>query len=345
MTRLGAAMMLTLALLGGCGERSPEPAARMEPAVRETVSDESGVLQVAVSLDRAKATMIDRFTLRIEAKPSADAPGAVVEPELGEALPLALKAGRTRDVSTGDRSSYAWEIPVEPLEPGTHEIGPIEVLLTRAGAEGGETVASVRTPALRVEVEALLSEAELEEGLAAMKEVVEPAEGPAWRAWAIGGAVALAALGAGAWLLARRGREAEAEVVRRAAHELAFERLERLRGSGLLQRGAWKAYYADLSLILRRYIEDRFGLHAPERTTEEFLAESKASAAFTEADVALLEKFLHHCDMVKFAAVEPTVSQGELAADSVRSFVERTRSESSLVVVSGPGGPGTGVAA
>lgn len=345
MRRVLLAITVLALVLAGCSKEPGEPSARMEPAIQQTVKAETGALEVTVSLDRAKATMIERFVLGIRARPAPGAQGSVVEPDIADAMPLELQAEPLRDVSPGDGATFAWEAEIDPLDAGTHEIKPIEVRLTRAGAEGGETVASVLTPALTVEVVGLLSDDEIESGLADMKGVVEPPEGPAWRAWAIGGGAAVALLAAGTWLLLRRGRDAEAEIVRRPAHEIALERLDRLLASGLIQRGAWKAYYADLSLILRRYIEDRFGLHAPERTTEEFLAESKASASFTDTDVALLEKFLHHCDMVKFAAVEPTESQGEHAAEAVRAFIDRTRSEAALVVVGEGAGVGRGVAA
>ena len=43
------------------------------------------------------------------------------------------------------------------------------------------------------------------------------------------------------------------------------------------EAGRIKEFYQRISDILRHYIENRFGLHAPERTTEEFLVELKPS--------------------------------------------------------------------
>ena len=40
---------------------------------------------------------------------------------------------------------------------------------------------------------------------------------------------------------------------------------------GLIDKGEQKLFYLKISAILRHYVEDRFGMHAPENTTEEFL--------------------------------------------------------------------------
>ncbi|HBS28957.1 MAG TPA: hypothetical protein DEB06_05800, partial [Phycisphaerales bacterium] len=170
-------------------------------------------------------------------------------------------AGGVRGAGAG----VGWEVTIEPLEPGTHEIGPIELTLSDGAGDAAPVLATVRTPPVKVVVESTLTEEQLAAGLAAMKEVVDPKDPVPWALW-LGGAGALAALLAcGTWLMLRRGREAEPVIERRPAHELALARLDQLLASGLLERGAWREYYGSLSLILRRYIEDRFGLHAPER--------------------------------------------------------------------------------
>jgi hypothetical protein len=101
----------------------------------------------------------------------------------------------------------------------------------------------------------------------------------------------------------------------------------------LVEAGRFKEFYDDASLILRRYIEDRFGLHAPERTTEEFLNETRASAVLMDEDVRILRKFLSHCDMVKFAAVIPSTPEAEGVAATVREFVDRTKDAERVVQV------------
>ena len=60
-----------------------------------------------------------------------------------------------------------------------------------------------------------------------------------------------------------------------------------------------------VSEVVRTYLEERFGLHAPDRTTEEFLGELATSVALESRHKALLADFLTGCDLVKFARHQP----------------------------------------
>lgn len=60
-----------------------------------------------------------------------------------------------------------------------------------------------------------------------------------------------------------------------------------------------------VSDAIRVYLEERFQLHAPERTTEEFLGELQSSPALTFDQKKALGDFLSRCDLVKFARYVP----------------------------------------
>ena len=60
-------------------------------------------------------------------------------------------------------------------------------------------------------------------------------------------------------------------------------------------------FVVEVSEAARNYLEGRFGLRAPERTTEEFLAELSGSVALDGRHKELLADFLTRCDLVKFA--------------------------------------------
>jgi hypothetical protein len=102
--------------------------------------------------------------------------------------------------------------------------------------------------------------------------------------------------------LRRRARMAAIPAPEEPAHIVARRRLEL----------AWK-YLSDpkqftfeVSDILRWYLERRFHLRAPERTTEEFLNDLQKTMALPTNHKASLEEFLVECDLVKFARFEPT---------------------------------------
>jgi hypothetical protein len=108
-------------------------------------------------------------------------------------------------------------------------------------------------------------------------------------------------------------------------HVIAYAELQRLLEMNLIARGRVKEYYIRLSDIVRRYIERRFGLRAPDRTTEEFLAEASASGSLDARARTLVGDFLEQCDMVKFAKYGPTHDEIDGASAAAKRFVDETR--------------------
>lgn len=98
---------------------------------------------------------------------------------------------------------------------------------------------------------------------------------------------------------------------------------DRLRGAHELISDPYR-FCSLVSDVLRTYVEERFELRAPERTTEEFMIELRSSHKLHPAHKALLEDFLSHCDLVKFARFEPTLPELEGLLDSAIRFIDET---------------------
>lgn len=107
-------------------------------------------------------------------------------------------------------------------------------------------------------------------------------------------------------------------------HLLALRAIDVLEKSDLLPRQQYKDFYAALSDILRRYIEQRFAICAPEQTTEEFLNALSVHHDFSTAHRQLLINFLSYCDLVKFAKHQPTLNDAHSAITSSREFINNT---------------------
>jgi hypothetical protein len=75
----------------------------------------------------------------------------------------------------------------------------------------------------------------------------------------------------------------------------------------------------------RLYLEERFRLRAPERTTEEFLAELRTSPHLTLDQKQSLGAFLESCDLVKFARFEPTETALRQLHDAALRLVDETQ--------------------
>lgn len=145
---------------------------------------------------------------------------------------------------------------------------------------------------------------------------------PLWHWGVLAGAIALIALVL--WFrLRRRKPEPVAELVK-TPWDVARERLALLAARQLPQQGKFDAYYVDLSSILRYYIEGRFHLHAPERTTPEFLTETVGKGYFEPQQEVFLSRFLRLCDRVKFARFRPDFEEMSRSFEEVAQFVEET---------------------
>lgn len=83
-------------------------------------------------------------------------------------------------------------------------------------------------------------------------------------------------------------------------------------------------FTVEVSEAARKYLEDRFGLRAPERTTEEFLAELSGSVALDGRHKELLADFLTRCDLVKFARAVVDRSELEALHQAAVRLVEET---------------------
>jgi hypothetical protein len=99
---------------------------------------------------------------------------------------------------------------------------------------------------------------------------------------------------------------------------------ERLRAATELLSDPY-AFCSLVSDVIRVYLEERFDLHAPDRTTEEFLDELRNSSRLREDHKALLENFLMKCDLVKFAREEPSEPELRGLLDSAERMIDETR--------------------
>lgn len=177
----------------------------------------------------------------------------------------------------------------------------------------------------RISIESLVGDALAE---ATLRDIAPPLPVPIdWRGpLAVAGGIALLAAAVGAlwWLRGRRAARAAgpppAPPDVRALAALAALEVRRLP-----ERGEVKAYYAELSDVVRRYLEDRFGVRAPEMTTEEFLVATARGSALGAPHRGLLADFLRECDLVKFARHRPTLDAAARAMDAARRFVAETR--------------------
>lgn len=122
------------------------------------------------------------------------------------------------------------------------------------------------------------------------------------RVWRVGFVllVAVAALLAW-WRLARRPPPAPVPAPLPDPAMVARSRIEAARA----RIGDPRSYASEVSDAVRHYLEDRFGLRAPEQTTEEFLSGLSRKPLLDPRHQGPLAAFLEQCDLVKFSGWRP----------------------------------------
>ncbi len=106
-------------------------------------------------------------------------------------------------------------------------------------------------------------------------------------------------------------------------HETALRQLAILEKQKLWKQGKLEQFYAELSLVVREYLENRFSVPALESTTREILPMLK-SKGFPENLNGALKEILHQADMAKYAQNPPPDEFHEKALDEARRLVKAT---------------------
>lgn len=327
--------------------------------------------RITITAEPTTLGMADTLTLTVEDQPLPVADGQAgagpmqldwqaLRTSLEAALPDALVL--VEAPGAGPAASRR-TFNIEPLTPGTFTIPAFQISVTM-----DTSVLPAGVPALSVTemIDALTQQgltaeaASLADQLIATTQPIEvtvtsafaegeqPAVGelrsiadPVWPIpWVmiavIAGSVAVVAIAA--WLLiAGVNHQRNTRIVTITADALAHRTMDAVLSGTEPSAAGHKLLLERASAVLRGYLEDRFGLHAPELTTAEFLRDAEANAladnALSSHDRRVLGEFLSRVDMVKYAGAQATREDAERAVASVRSFIDRTADPSVTLVV------------
>lgn len=107
-------------------------------------------------------------------------------------------------------------------------------------------------------------------------------------------------------------------------YEQAIKELDEIKQSKLWQQGKEKEYFTSISDTLRRYLVDRFGINAMEKTSAEILDSVKGVDEIIPA-YEKLEQVLKLADFVKFAKFRPLPDENNLSLMNAYFFVNQTK--------------------
>ncbi len=280
---------------------------------------------IRTDLDTAVVTVGDQmhFTIRVTH-------GVAERVRWPDSLDLApfevLDAQTPEPQREGDRTTSSLVLTLAAFE-----VGDLEIPRFNVAVDGTEEPVILSTDGWAVTVESV----GLDEG-GDIRDVKGPFAIP--RNWLLltPWVMALfAAVAAGYWMYRRyRLREVGEALVSsappRPPHEVAYEALEALERSPLLEQGKVKEYYIRVSDILRTYVERRYGVPALEMATVEVL-EGLEDAGLHGGTLMDVRQFLELADLVKFAKHTPDPEACREAIPAARRLVDATQPQPQLV--------------
>ena len=113
------------------------------------------------------------------------------------------------------------------------------------------------------------------------------------------------------------------------AHVRAMRSLDKLKEEKIWQQERYKEFYTQLTDVLRRYINERYGVNSLEMTSGEILSIIRMKA---EEDSVYnnLKQVLSVADLVKFAKYKPFIDENDLSMMNAYFFVNQTKEDDPL---------------
>lgn len=282
-------------------------------------------IEVAAAVDKPSIRIGDKVTYAIMVKAAKD-----IEVEFPQILPENLAGFAIKDFGSSQKGLFGrktfkqWYL-LDTYASGEHAIPAAAV---KYRAKGHVDWRELSTKEIRVEVKSLLD-------AASAKDDIRDIRGPrsfAGRIWPYALAVLIALLIIAAvfiFIILKKKKEGH-KAAPIPAHIIAYEALAALEKKDYIRKGQARAYYIELSDIVRHYLENRFNIRAPEMTTEEFLIKVKEDSALSPELKGLLRDFLTNCDLVKFARYQPAEAEADLSLASAKRLIGQTKEQEAV---------------
>jgi hypothetical protein len=289
-----------------------------------SLASAQGTIEVESMIDRSEMLIGDVVQYSINVKHDPDI--KVKE------LPMAANLGQfeIRDYTVHDPQRNNGHVveridyQISTFDTGEYTIPAMEIHYTVAQ---DSVIKSIKTEPLTITVNSLNPD---EAGdIRDIKAPLAPAPDYKNLVLLIVGIVLVLLITGGIYIVLRRRKQGKPLLPQRTEpprppHEVALKALHRLKQSDRLATGQIKAFYSELSEILRVYIEGRYFIDAMEMTTREMLKSLREHVGDEEA-VEILRQVSETADLVKFAKFIPEEGTHSRSLKLAFAFVEHTR--------------------
>lgn len=257
----------------------------------------------------------------------------VIFPQFGDTITKDIEIVEKSDPDTtdlgNDRISVKQILRITSFDSGLHYIPPIEFELATEQARQIK-----KTNPIGLMVVNPFEEVDPQKGIADIKGPVNTpfklSELYRFLPWILGGLLLAILIAAAIYFYVKRKNPIKAfikEKPKEPAHVVALKELDHLKDEKLWQKGKVKEFHSTLTDILRKYLQDRYGIPALEQITPEIM-NSLSKVDLPDDKIAdRLKQVLELADLVKFAKMEPLPDENDLSLMNAYFFVNQTKFE------------------
>ena len=278
--------------------------------------------QVSSSIDSTSIKIGAQITYKIQVE--ADSTSLVVFPEGQSFSPLEMIESYGIDtVKNKDKYNLIKKYGLTQFDSGSYTIPRQKIII------GDKTFF---TDSLKVEVRNILIDT-TKQGLYDIKPIIEVKKsGSNWWKYVL---MALLIIGIIAFLLywfvwRKKPLSEEEQIALLPPYDRAKLALKKLDESHYLEYSELKAYYSELTLIIRKYLDEKVYDRALESTTDELihrlnLLKDGNQIDLSKEDIKNLEAILKRADLVKFAKSAPDIELAKIDRNTIDIEIDHVK--------------------
>ena len=278
--------------------------------------------QVKASIDSTSIKIGEQITYSIQVQ--TDTTSLVVFPEGQSFAPLEMiESYKIDTLKKNNRYNLIKKYGLTQFDSGTYTIPPQKIVI------GNKTLV---TDSLKVEVRNILVDT-TKQGLYDIKPIIEVKKSSSnWWKYLLYTLLALVIVaGILYWFIWRKKPLTEEEKIALIPpYDRAKLALKKLEGSEYLKQAEYKEYYSELTLIIRKYLDEKVYDHSMESTTDELINRLRLLKDGNQIDLSQetienIESILKRADLVKFAKSAPEVALAELDREIIDKEIDHVK--------------------
>lgn len=278
--------------------------------------------QVTSSIDSTSIKIGEQITYNIEVE--TDSTNLVVFPEGQTFTPMEMIESYAIDtIKNKDKFSLIKKYGLTQFDSGAYTIPRQKIIV------GDKTFF---TDSLKVEVNTIEVDT-TKQGLYDIKPLIEVKKrGGNWWKYLLLTLLIIGLIAAALWwfIWRRKPLSEEEKIALLPPYDRAKLALQKLDESHYLEHEQLKDYYSELTLIIRKYLDEKVYDHALESTTDELISKLRLLKDGNQIDLSTetiknLESILRRADLVKFAKSAPDVALAELDRNTIDAEIDHVK--------------------